>query len=117
MPEACAISYVERVERKVVMLPDYLAPGARAGRTVRVPPAAIPALLAAPGCLDYVHTSLCSTALGGPACAAVESGLDLEPIAAARWPAIPTDDASAYTGEFVEGRWFRVRGLAPAPPR
>ncbi len=64
-------------------------------------------------CTYYLHTSLCSTGEGRPACEQVERSLVLEPVARASFPAVADNTWSDLQTDPVEVVVSRVVAVGP----
>lgn len=93
----------------LLVLPTYVRPrpAAAVAMDPRVPHTIDEGLAPAP-CLYYVHTSLCSSAEGRPACEAIESRLTLTPVARVSLPARPSRESIPYDSDPVETVIARV---------
>lgn len=105
LPAGCAVAHVQRAGGgRLLYLPVYPPL-----RSIPLSGSDPPPAAGADGCLHYVRTSLCAMAEGRPECNAVERGLDLERVAEAYFPAVPSYDQLPYDGPEVVGAVFRVR--------
>lgn len=100
MPPECAVAYLPSAGKRVVRLPTFASPV----RAVIDPRRSgdVAAAVGRSDCVSYVHTSLCSTAEGGPACEAIERRLALAPMARASFPVPRARETFGYDGDVVE---------------
>jgi len=109
LPAECRIIHVASADKRVLLLPTYV--GARSTAAMAMNPRephTITAALSPTVCLYYVHTSLCSSAEGRPACDAIEKRLALTPVAEAWFPARPSNEGLPYDSDPVEAIVERV---------
>jgi len=95
IPRGCRVDHVARVDKRELFLPTYgprVAPGA---------------------CTYYVHSSLCSSREGAPACGAAEQRLVFGATDRATFPARPSSRELPYDASEVEVWIAHVDGVKP----
>lgn len=109
LPEDCRITYLALAGGRSLVLPTYV--GAPRRPAVLIDPRApqtLDAALAPADCHIHIEPSLCASADGRAPCAAIAARLDLEPIARAAFPALPSSHYQAYDRDPVETVIYRV---------
>ncbi|MBK9267032.1 MAG: hypothetical protein IPM54_45555 [Polyangiaceae bacterium] len=112
LPNGCRVVHVPRVDRRIVLLPEYAihSPENAPLAVVAVSSAdEVRRLKRSEPCLRYARTSICTSTDGRPACEAVEHGLHLVPIAERDLPAKPSHVMSTYDRDVVNVGLFEVR--------
>jgi hypothetical protein len=131
VPDLTRVAYLERAGKHVFMLPIYEPTERRKLRVFMVGSNADGSNADgsnADGSPDghvvddltgsfYYRSSTCSTAEGRAFCASLESQLDLEPVALASFPALPSLRSVPYDAPDVSVGLYRVRGGAPSRRR
>jgi hypothetical protein len=108
LPPECRVVHLASAGKRVLMLPTYAGPSRATVAMDLRQPRTIEAALSPTACLFYVHSSLCSTADGRPACEAVERRLTLVPIARASFPAARERETFSHDSDPVETTIARV---------
>ncbi len=104
----CRVIHLASAGIRLLMLPTYAGPAREAVAMDLRKPWTIDAALAPVACLYYVHTSLCSTTDGRPACDAIERRLTLVPIARAAFTVGREVETFSYDTRTVETIIARV---------
>jgi hypothetical protein len=117
VPASARIGYVERVGRRVLMLPFYNGASVGGPEPVILRLGEFSEDLARVGRETfYERTSLCSTREGRPFCAQLEGRYRLVPVHEAELPAAPSMVGLGYDAPTVRVGLYRVMGpSAPAP--
>jgi len=109
LPAECRVIYVASAGKRGLSIPTYVGPRTRPAVAMDArEPHTIAEGLSPAACLYYVHTSLCSSPEGRPACAAIEGRLTLVPVARASFPARPSHADFPYDSATVETLVARV---------
>jgi hypothetical protein len=115
LPPECRVIHLASAGKRGLVLPTYVGPRFRAAVAMdEHEPHTIAEGLAPAACLYYVHTSLCSSAEGRPACEALERRLALVPVARASFPARPSNEGLPYDRDMVETVIARVQQVSSA---
>ena len=117
LPARSQVAYLERVDRRIVVLPIYKdAP--RSGPTpIVLRPQGLVEDLARQGRVPfYVHTSLCSTPEGRPVCAQIEQRYRMTRLHEVELPAVPSMIGLGYDVSPVRVALYRVDGPAATAP-
>ena len=104
----CRVVHLAFAGNRVLLLPTYVDPSRPAVAMDARRPETVAAALAPAACLYYVHSSLCSTAVGRPACDALEGRLTLVPIARASFAAAREFETFGHDRDPVETWIARV---------
>jgi hypothetical protein len=107
-PSGCRVIHVVAAGKRALTLPTYVRPGTPAVPMDLRQPRTIEAALSPAACVYYVHSSLCSTADGGPECAAIERRLTLVPVARASFAGTRERETFSHDGDPVETTISRV---------
>jgi hypothetical protein len=117
LPPACPIVHVVAADKRVLSVPSYI-PSSRPAVAVDLrQPHTVEAALTPTACAYYVRTSLCSSAEGRPACAALEDRLALAPVARTTLPVLPSSPLLAYDRDPIETALARVTDPDGSPLR
>jgi hypothetical protein len=117
LPPECRVVHLALAGRRVLVLSTYVGPARSAVEMDLRQPRTNEAALSPAACLYYVHTSLCSTAEGRPACAAIERRLTLVPVARASFVGGRELEAFGHDSDTVETMIARVERVLPADDR
>src|SRR6185436_5639957 len=105
----CRVVHVASAGHRVLALPTYVGGGSRPAVAIDLHQArTVDAALSPAACLYYVHSSLCSTTEGRPACDTIERRLTLAPIARASFVGAREFDIFSHDTDPVETMIARV---------
>lgn len=101
----CRVAYLERSGKRLVDIPDYAsqARGIRLGS-----PEDFEALLSSPGCLYFLHSSICTSIEGRPLCDAIEASTPMTELKIHRLPARPSARHLPYDRDHVAIKLLRA---------
>jgi len=117
IPVSARVGYVERVGRRVLMLPYYRGgPGGGLEPVILRPGEASEDLARVGRETFYERTSLCSTREGRAFCAQLEGRYRLAPVREAELPAVPSMAGLGYEAPTVRVGLYRVVGHGAAAP-
>jgi hypothetical protein len=117
LPTRARVAYVERVGRRVLMLPLYAAAPNTTPTPLVLRPGGLVENLASMGQETfYARTSLCTTPEGRVFCAEVEERYQMVPLQEAELPAVPSMVGLEYDRPTVRIGIYRVTGANPRRP-
>jgi hypothetical protein len=117
LPSSARVGYVERVGRRVLMLPFYRGARDTGPEPLVLRPEESPEDLARVGRETfYERTSLCSTREGRGFCARLEARYRMQALHSVELPAVPSMVGLGYDAPTVRVGLYRVTGTNPSAP-